>query len=60
MDGRAGNPQADDVDGEFHHSLQQRRRFNSAGKMVERWVIEDEVGVLQQLGRIPRFQGQGG
>lgn len=35
-------------------------RFNSAGKMVERWVIEDEVGVLQQLGRIPRFQGQGG
>lgn len=35
-------------------------RFNSAGKMVERWVIEDELGVLQQLGRVPRFQGQGG
>jgi hypothetical protein len=35
-------------------------RFNSAGKMVERWVIEDELGVMQQLGRVPRFQGQGG
>lgn len=35
-------------------------RFNSAGKMVERWVIEDELGVLQQLGRVSRFQGQAG
>ena len=33
-------------------------RFNSASKMVERWVIEDEGGVLQQLGRIPRFQAR--
>ena len=35
-------------------------RFNSAGKMAERWVIEDELGVMQQLGRVPRFQGQAG
>ena len=34
-------------------------RFNSAGKMVERWVIEDELGVMQQLSRVPRFPGQG-
>jgi len=35
-------------------------RFNSAGKMAERWVIEDELGMMQQLGRVPRFQGQAG
>ena len=27
-------------------------RFNDAGKAVERWVIEDQLGMLQQLGRV--------
>lgn len=27
-------------------------RFNDEGKAVERWVIEDQFGVLQQLGRV--------
>ncbi|MFO1371491.1 MAG: ester cyclase [Candidatus Competibacteraceae bacterium] len=31
-------------------------RFNSAGKMVERWVIEDELGVMQQLGPVDYTQ----
>lgn len=35
-------------------------RFNNQGKMVERWVIEDQLGMLQQLGRVPRIEGQGG
>ncbi|MBK7543618.1 MAG: ester cyclase [Candidatus Competibacteraceae bacterium] len=35
-------------------------RFNSAGQMAERWVIEDELGVMQQLGRVSRFSGQAG
>jgi steroid delta-isomerase-like uncharacterized protein len=35
-------------------------RFDSEGRMAERWVIEDELGVLQQLGRVSRIQGQGG
>jgi steroid delta-isomerase-like uncharacterized protein len=35
-------------------------RFNPEGRMVERWVIEDQLGMLQQLGRVPRIPGQGG
>lgn len=35
-------------------------RFNDAGKMVERWVIEDQLGMLQQLGRVSYLEGQGG
>jgi hypothetical protein len=27
-------------------------RFNEAGKMAERWVIEDELAMLEQLGII--------
>jgi steroid delta-isomerase-like uncharacterized protein len=27
-------------------------RFNDEGKVAERWVIEDELGMLQQLGRV--------
>jgi len=35
-------------------------RFNAAGEMVERWVIKDQLGMLQQLGSIPQLEGQGG
>ena len=28
-------------------------RFNPDGKMAERWVIEDELGVTEQLGIVP-------
>ena len=35
-------------------------RFNAEGKMAERWVIEDQLGLLQQLGRVPSIEGQGG
>jgi predicted ester cyclase len=30
-------------------------RFNEDGKMAERWVIEDELGMMQQLGIMPRM-----
>jgi predicted ester cyclase len=29
-------------------------RFNPDGMMAERWVIEDELGMMQQLGIMPR------
>jgi predicted ester cyclase len=32
-------------------------RFDDQGQMVERWVIEDELGMMQQLGIMPRPQG---
>jgi steroid delta-isomerase-like uncharacterized protein len=32
-------------------------RFNDQGQMAERWVIEDELGMMQQLGIMPRPQG---
>lgn len=35
-------------------------RFNREGRMAERWVIEDQLGMLQQLGRVPHIPGQGG
>jgi steroid delta-isomerase-like uncharacterized protein len=35
-------------------------RFNNEGRMAERWVIEDQLGMLQQLGRVPRVEGQAG
>lgn len=28
-------------------------RFNDKGKMAERWVIEDQLGMMEQLGLIP-------
>jgi len=31
-------------------------RFDKEGKMAERWVIEDELGMLQQLGLAPKFR----
>lgn len=34
-------------------------RFNDEGKMAERWVIEDQLGMLQQLGRVAPIEGQG-
>lgn len=33
-------------------------RFNEEGKMVERWVLEDEIRYLQAIGKIPYIQGQ--
>jgi len=33
-------------------------RFNDKGKMVERWVMEDQLTRLQQLGIVPRIPGQ--
>lgn len=35
-------------------------RFNAAGKMAERWVVEDQLSMLQQLGRVAHIEGQGG
>jgi steroid delta-isomerase-like uncharacterized protein len=33
-------------------------RFNEEGKMVERWVLEDEMRYLQAIGKIPYVEGQ--
>jgi hypothetical protein len=33
-------------------------RFNDQGKMVERWVLEDEMRYLQAMGKIPYVEGQ--
>lgn len=35
-------------------------RFNDEGQLVEGWVIQDTLGLLQQLGQIERIPGQGG
>jgi steroid delta-isomerase-like uncharacterized protein len=33
-------------------------RFDDRGKMVERWVLEDEMRYLQAMGKIPYVEGQ--
>jgi steroid delta-isomerase-like uncharacterized protein len=33
-------------------------RFDDEGKMVERWVLEDEMRYLQAIGKIPYIEGQ--
>jgi hypothetical protein len=33
-------------------------RFNADGKMVERWVLEDEIRYLQAIGKVPYIPGQ--
>jgi steroid delta-isomerase-like uncharacterized protein len=33
-------------------------RFNEEGKMVERWVLEDEMRYFQAIGKIPYIEGQ--
>lgn len=35
-------------------------RFNDQGQAAEGWLIEDSVGMLQQLGRLPLIPGQQG
>ena len=35
-------------------------RFNAEAKMAEGWLIQDALGLLEQLGRIERIPGQGG
>jgi predicted ester cyclase len=35
-------------------------RFNDEGKMVERWAMQDQLTVRQQVGIVPRIPGQAG